>query len=57
MATKAKFNQIYVKHTGQSLEVIEKEMERDKFFTAEEAKSFGLVDEVVVNHSAGDDED
>jgi ATP-dependent Clp protease protease subunit len=40
-------NELYVKHTGQSLETIEAAMERDKFLSAEEAKAFGLVDEVA----------
>lgn len=40
-------NGIYVKHTGQPLEKIEAGMERDNFMSAEEAKEFGLIDEVV----------
>ena len=44
---RARLNQIYVEHTGQKLSVIEKNMERDKFMTAEEAKKFGLIDDVV----------
>ena len=40
-------NELYVKHTGQPLDVIEQAMERDKFMTAEEARVFGLVDEVM----------
>ena len=40
-------NELYVKHTGQTLDVIERAMERDKFLSAEEAKAFGLIDEVV----------
>jgi len=40
-------NELYVKHTGQTLDVIERAMERDKFLSAEEAKVFGLIDEVV----------
>ena len=47
LALRARLNNIYVEHTGQPLEVIEKVMERDKFMTAEEAKQFGLIDEVV----------
>ncbi|GIL37913.1 ATP-dependent Clp endopeptidase proteolytic subunit ClpP [Roseiterribacter gracilis] len=43
-----RLNEIYVRHTGQSLEQIEEALERDKFMDAEEAKKFGLVDEVVV---------
>ena len=44
---KARLNQIYVEQTGQPLSVIEQAMERDNFMTAEEAKKFGLVDEVI----------
>jgi ATP-dependent Clp protease protease subunit len=40
-------NDLYVKHTGQPLDVIERAMERDKFLSAEEAKVFGLVDDVM----------
>ena len=40
-------NELYVKHTGQTLDVIERAMERDKFLSADEAKVFGLVDEVM----------
>jgi len=47
LALRARLNNIYVEHTGQPLEVIEKVMERDKFMTADEAKEFGLIDEVV----------
>ncbi|GAB4172698.1 MAG: ATP-dependent Clp endopeptidase proteolytic subunit ClpP [Thalassobaculales bacterium] len=49
LATRDRLNRIYVKHTGQPLEVIEQAMERDKFMSPEEAKAFGLVDEVVVS--------
>lgn len=41
-------NQIYANCTGQKLPVIEKAMERDNFMSAEEAKKFGLIDEVMV---------
>jgi ATP-dependent Clp protease protease subunit len=47
LALRARLNNIYVEHTGQPLEVIERVMERDKFMTATEAKEFGLIDEVV----------
>ncbi|WP_308909629.1 ATP-dependent Clp endopeptidase proteolytic subunit ClpP [Pseudokordiimonas caeni] len=43
-----RLNQIYVQHTGQQLDVIEKAMDRDNFMSAEEAKAFGLIDEVYV---------
>jgi len=44
---KARLNQIYVDHTGQSLEVIEQNIERDNFLSPEDAKEFGLIDEVL----------
>ena len=44
---RANLNDIYVKHTGRKLADIEKAMERDNFMSAEEAKKFGLIDEVV----------
>lgn len=47
LAIKARLNQIYVEQTGQSLETIERAMERDNFMTPEEAKKFGLIDEVI----------
>jgi ATP-dependent Clp protease protease subunit len=40
-------DEIYARHTGQTLETIEATMERDKFMSPDEAKSFGLIDEVV----------
>jgi ATP-dependent Clp protease protease subunit len=46
---RARLNQIYMKHTGQSLDVIESTVERDKFLSPEEAKTFGIIDQVVVN--------
>lgn len=47
LAIKAKLNQIYVKHTGQKLSVIEKSMERDNFMSPEMAKDFGLIDAIM----------
>ena len=47
LAVRAKLNGMYVTHTGQTLEVIEQAMDRDRFFSPAEAKEFGLVDEVV----------
>ena len=49
LATRARLNDIYAKHTGQPLSVIESSMERDKFMTAEAAKEFGIIDEVIVS--------
>jgi len=44
---KKRLNEIYVKHTGQSLKKIEDALERDYFLTADMAKEFGLVDKVI----------
>ena len=46
---KKRMNKLYAFHTGQKLSVIEKSMERDNFMTPEEAKKFGLIDQIVVN--------
>ena len=46
LTTKKRLNDIYVKHTGQTYEVIEKTLDRDHFMTAEQAQSFGIVDRV-----------
>ena len=47
LKTREKLNKIYVSHTGKDVEAIERVMDRDTYFTAEEAKEFGVVDEVV----------
>ncbi len=47
LRVKKKLNQIYEKHTGNSLKKIEEMMERDKFMDSEEAKKIGLVDKVM----------
>jgi ATP-dependent Clp protease protease subunit len=47
LSTRSRLNEMYVKHTGQKLNKIETAMERDNFLTPEEAKAFGLIDEVV----------
>jgi ATP-dependent Clp protease protease subunit len=47
LSLKARLNQIYVKHTGQKLAHVEKNMERDNFMNAEAAKEFGLVDLII----------
>jgi ATP-dependent Clp protease protease subunit len=44
---KKRLNEIYVKHTGQTLKVVEDALERDKFLTAEGAAEFGIVDKVI----------
>jgi ATP-dependent Clp protease protease subunit len=45
-----RLNEILAKHTGQPLPAIEKETDRDRYFGADEAKAFGLVDEVLIKH-------
>ena len=45
--TKQRLNEILITHTGQSLETIEKDTDRDNFMTAEEAKTYNLIDKVV----------
>lgn len=44
---RTRLNEILARHTGQAIEVIERETDRDKYFTPQEAKAFGLVDEVL----------
>lgn len=51
-----KLNQIYVKHTGQKIGTIEKTMDRDTFMSAEEAKDYGVIDEVATLRSPAKDE-
>jgi ATP-dependent Clp protease protease subunit len=46
---KRRLNEVYVKHTGQPYEVIERTLDRDYFMTANEAKEFGLIDKVLVS--------
>jgi ATP-dependent Clp protease protease subunit len=45
---KRRLNEIYAKHTGQTVEAIEKALDRDTYMTAEEAMNFGLLDKVMV---------
>lgn len=51
---KRRLNEIYVKHTGQSLKKVEDALERDNFMSPDEAKDWGLIDEIVENRSGGD---
>ena len=48
-----RLNQIYVHHTGQPIEEIERKLERDSYMSAEEAQAFGLIDQVVAKLPAG----
>jgi ATP-dependent Clp protease protease subunit len=51
LKVKRRLNEIYVHHTGQSYEAIERTLDRDHFMSAEEAKAFGIVDEVTVKRA------
>ena len=51
LSLKKRLNEIYSKHTGKSVEEIKEALERDNFMTAENAKSFGLIDKVVDKRS------
>jgi ATP-dependent Clp protease protease subunit len=51
---KRRLNEIYAKHTGQSVEAVEKALDRDTYMTAEEARSFGLLDEVYSKRPGGE---
>ena len=46
---KERLNLIYVEHTGQKLEEVEKALDRDNFMTAEEAKAWGIIDKIITN--------
>jgi len=49
---KGQLNQILAKHTGQTVEQIEKDTDRDNFMSAEEAKNYGIVDQVIASSTA-----
>ena len=51
LSLKKRLNEIYSKHTGKSVDEIKSALERDNFMTADAAKSFGLIDEVVEKRS------
>ena len=51
LKTKKKLNEILAANTGQTVETIAQDTERDNFMSAEEAKEYGLVDEIVVNRN------
>ena len=51
-----RLNEIYVKHTGQSLKTVEAALERDNFMAAEDAKKWGLIDEIVTQRASSEEE-
>lgn len=57
LTLRKRLNEIYVKHTKQDIETIEKNLERDNFLSPEDAKAFGIVDDVVVHRIVTEDPD
>src|SRR5262245_37668042 len=55
LTLRKRLNEIYVRHTGQEIEAIERRLERDSYMSAEESRDFGLVDEVVENRPTPED--
>jgi len=56
LRTRARLNEIYVRHTGQALDAVATALERDRFMSPDEAKAFGLIDEVMTNRPVTADE-
>ena len=52
LKTRKRLNKILAENTGQSIEKIQLDTERDNYMTAEEAKEYGLVDEIIYHHGA-----
>lgn len=57
LAAKSQLNQILARHTGKQASQIEQDSERDRFFSAHEAKEYGLVDQVLEPVATGDDQE
>lgn len=55
LSLRKRLNEIYVKHTGKKINQIEEALERDRFMSAEEAKAFGLIDQIVERQPFGED--
>ena len=56
LKVRERLNQIYVEHTNQTLKTIEKALERDSYMSPQEAKAFGIIDEVVIKRPDSDEE-
>lgn len=56
MKMKRRLNEVYVKHTGQDYDTIERTLDRDHFMTAEETKEFGIIDKVIEQREGGEGE-
>ena len=50
LALRARLDELYAGHTGQTLERVHDDMERDRFFTSEQAVEYGLIDRVISSH-------
>jgi len=48
---RSKMNELMAKHTGRPVEQIERDMDRDRFMSADEAKSYGIIDNVITNQN------
>lgn len=57
LAIRERLNQIYVKHTGQDLKSVQDALERDNFMSPDDAKKFGIIDEVGVKRDVPSDSD
>ena len=55
LSIRDKLNKILASHTGQPLEKVQQDTDRDNFLSAEDAVSYGLIDKVLTNRSAGSD--
>jgi ATP-dependent Clp protease, protease subunit len=50
LKTRKRVDEIYARHTGQEEETVHRDMERDRFFTADQATEYGLIDRVINQH-------
>jgi ATP-dependent Clp protease protease subunit len=50
LKTRDRIDEIYAQHTGKTIERVHTDMERDKFFTADQAAEYGLIDKVIEHH-------
>lgn len=55
MKLKRRLNEIYVRHTGQTYETVEAALERDNFMSAEDAKEWGLIDQILESRGKADE--
>jgi len=52
---RAKMNELMAKHTGRPLEQVERDVDRDRFMSGEEAKAYGIIDQVIVNRDQAEE--